>query len=313
MGLLFLLLIAGLINKLVRMQHYKIPTRLLDVTSHAYVALFFACEGDESQNGKVFVFGFPQNGIAFFDDYERLLTIGLEIRVDFDGLIRDAISGYLGILDFYHWKVFFDTNKSKYKDDYLKLSSDIANRLRDSEKSEPTEAIRTLHEIENLIDFTYIELCKTATENPEDNPDMQQWPSEMQKLQEVLGGFVSSFIDNKCNQFNLPNKYSNLSRLSAFLLWFTRTMICLPRLNNERIRRQQGAFIIQPPFADFNKLSSLFDPSMFRLSIAIDGASKKDILDKLKEDHKITRSYLFPELESSAPDIVEKFIPNYYE
>ena len=38
------------------LQHYGIPTRMLDLTENALVALFFACNGSPEKNGEVFVF-----------------------------------------------------------------------------------------------------------------------------------------------------------------------------------------------------------------------------------------------------------------
>lgn len=56
-------------EKLVRMQHYSLPTRLLDITSNPLIALFFACnEGSKSgPDGDVVVFTVRSSAIKFFD------------------------------------------------------------------------------------------------------------------------------------------------------------------------------------------------------------------------------------------------------
>lgn len=46
-------------EKLVKMQHYSLPTRLLDITANPLVALFFAVEKRIEDDGDFIVFAIP--------------------------------------------------------------------------------------------------------------------------------------------------------------------------------------------------------------------------------------------------------------
>ncbi len=58
-------------DRLVRMQHFDLPTRLLDVTTNPLVALYFATDefvaDDEAQDGKVQALFLPENRQRYFD------------------------------------------------------------------------------------------------------------------------------------------------------------------------------------------------------------------------------------------------------
>jgi len=50
-----------------KMQHYGVPTRLLDVTTNALVALYFACERTNDKDGAVFVIKTNKSKIKQYD------------------------------------------------------------------------------------------------------------------------------------------------------------------------------------------------------------------------------------------------------
>jgi len=55
------------LDKLVRMQHYSLPTRLMDITSNPLIALFFACVSNPTELGEVIVFEMDTSQVRYFD------------------------------------------------------------------------------------------------------------------------------------------------------------------------------------------------------------------------------------------------------
>lgn len=58
---------AATVDKLVRMQHHSLPTRLLDITSNPLMALYFTCKSNPDDSGEVIVLKFRRKSIKFFD------------------------------------------------------------------------------------------------------------------------------------------------------------------------------------------------------------------------------------------------------
>ncbi len=52
---------------MVKMQHYRVPTRLLDITTNPLVALYFACVENLGADGEVYAFRVKKPEIKYFD------------------------------------------------------------------------------------------------------------------------------------------------------------------------------------------------------------------------------------------------------
>ena len=77
-------------DKLVKMQHYGLPTRLLDTTQNPLVALFFACYDQNEKSADGSVYFFPQ--LPTFNQDNRFVSLILKYIFEYSGIKLDIES-----------------------------------------------------------------------------------------------------------------------------------------------------------------------------------------------------------------------------
>ena len=262
-----------LFEKLVKLQHYGCKTRLLDLTENALVALYFACNEKKHHriNGELIILDIPNDQIKYFDSDTVAILTAISVQpMNFE--IKKGIE-----------------------------AANVQKKLKESNY--------ILNNHENVVNFDSFK--ETIVQFGLETMDKEEYTSLIisQSIEEGKEGFKKEFNEQKeivklihdvradKPSFRPEIECSDLERV-----------LCVrAKLNNTRISRQQGCFLLYG--LDKNKLQPAKIPEEWQQKIdekKIIVKNKAKIMEELKS-FGISIQTLFPELEKQTIEIMERY------
>lgn len=311
------------LETLALLQHYDAPTRVLDLTENALAALYFAVSSDRNKenHGEVIVFDIPDESVCHYNS-DRVTILANLSKCD------KEFNYNQGMVPFFRNKISEVENKrQKFEASELLgglYSEDIFSFFyKNSENLSNQMAIDDL----SVDEFDkYFESFKSTyeTENgPLDEKDLKVFNNNLIDVIQQIHEFSVLKSIESCNKSFFGKLLHNIREDKSYFdaiidpQDISQVFAVRPKLDNPRIVRQQGAFLIYGihevqfvGFGDYKPMAVLNKDWVIKGfhddRILVDKESKLTILKEL-DQLGVNQSTLFPEVDKVADFVRKKY------
>ena len=306
------------LETLALMQHYDAPTRVLDLSENALVALYFACIGNEKQDGEVLVFDVPDEFVCHYDS-DRVTILANLAKCGTEFYYHSSLSSYYiqNIRRLEKLKVAMELHETFDEPNFKMLaflsdnSENIINKYWDDIYGENFEDIYEsfLHEYGDAsMSETDMKNFRNAILEILINHFREETQKELEDCNRNYFGKLLHNIREDKSYFDAAINPEDIKSVFAVK----------SKLDNPRIAKQHGAFFIfgvQPTY--FSEYGDYKPMAIFNFEwilkgkgdskIIIDKKSKLKILQEL-ESLGFNQASLFPEVDKVAGYIKSKYL-----
>lgn len=306
------------VDRLALMQHHQLPTRMLDLTTNALIALYFAVEKDNCKDGVVYVFN------NFYNDefVDKALAASFSFELDKLAVIPHSSSKNSKVLRI----------KSAKRDsfsDQIEIETSLARMKQTDSENFITEVTKF-----------YQQLSKHS------KCDKEVWEKAYLDYLKALSKGID-YSSLSCDAGKLLHKYDNFNNAVLTIRLYHAIerdsgnfdhiinpvemylpKIVTPRIIDQRIKNQQGLFMLIPidfdpdPNPDLdpevktkkrrNRIQSRINTLLYtnntNKAVAFRiPCCKKEKIRKELSNIGISKSFIYPDATSYAEDIANSY------